>query len=166
MTGAPIMVQRHGDWFSYTDTARARLLAQVRCQTPECLLSALRENNFLTSDEGTPPGCSGPVGSAAIASRADLQSADIKCSWSPYDFMVVRRAYGATDAKVTSSSLASSLSFLAEAGPTTKSQPPFSWSRSSFSNSTPDFAPVDMFNFKAESVRWAGLGANDQSGTG
>ena len=97
--------------------------------------------------------------------------------------MVVRRAYGATDAKVTSSSLAASLSFLAEAGPTTKSQPPFSWSRcllkeyskvnffcglfrSSFSNSTPDFAPVDMFNFKAESVRWAGLGANDQSGTG
>ena len=36
-------------------------------------MSALRENNFLTSGEGTPPGCSGPVGSAAIASRADLQ---------------------------------------------------------------------------------------------
>ena len=36
-------------------------------------MSALRENNFLTSDEGTPPGCSGPVGSAAIASRADFQ---------------------------------------------------------------------------------------------
>ena len=53
----------------------------------------------------------------------------MKCSWSPYDFMVMRRAYGATDAKVTTSSLASSLSFLAQAGPTTKSQPPFSWSR-------------------------------------
>ena len=36
--------------------------------------------------------------------------------------------------------------------------------RSSFSNSTPDFVPVDMFNFKAEVVRWAGLGVNDQSG--
>ena len=105
----------------------------------------------------------------------------MKCSWSPYDFMVVRRAYGATDAKVTSSSLASSLSFLAEAGPTTKSQPPFSWSRflktklvnsewllvmfrSAFSNSTPDFVPVDTFNFEAEVVRWARLGVNDQSG--
>ena len=98
-----------------------------------------------------------------------LQSPDVECSWSPYDFMVVRRAYGATDAKVTSSSLASDLSFLAEAGPTTHSQPPFSWSRSvslansqfifatfrsGFSNSTPDFAPVDTFNFKAELVRW------------
>ena len=36
-------------------------------------MSELRENNFLTSGGGTPPGCSGPVGSAAIASRADLQ---------------------------------------------------------------------------------------------
>ena len=86
--------------------------------------------------------------------------------------MMVRRAYGATDAKVTSSSLASDLSFLVEAGPTTQSQPPFSWSRSvslvnfhfmfasfrsGFSNSTPDFAPVDTFNFKAELVRWEEL---------
>ena len=90
--------------------------------------------------------------------------------------MVVRRAYGATDAKVTSSSLASDLSFLAEAGPTTQGQPPFSWSRSvflwskgvkevfmfavfrsGFSNSTPDFTPVDTFNFKAELVRWVQL---------
>ena len=44
--------------------------------------------------------------------------------------MVGRRAYGATDAKALSSSLAASLSFLAEAGPTTRGQPPFSWSRS------------------------------------
>ena len=96
----------------------------------------------------------------------------MECSWSPYDFMVVRRAYGATDAKVTSSSLASVLSFLAEAGPTTQTQPPFSWSRSvslvnfhfmfasfrsGFSNSTPEFAPVDNFNFKADLVRWEEL---------
>ena len=97
----------------------------------------------------------------------------MECAWSPYDFMVVRRAYGATDTKVTSSSLASDLSFLAEAGPTTHGQPPFSWSRSvislvnsqfifatfrsGFSNSTPDFAPVDTFNFKAELVRWEEL---------
>ena len=36
--------------------------------------------------------------------------------------------------------------------------------RSAFSNSTPDFVPVDTFNFKAEVVRWARIGVNDQSG--
>ena len=57
---------------------------------------------------------------AAIAARADLQQSNVSCTWQQHDFMVGKRAYGAIDAKVLSSSMSDKQSFLAVAGPTTQ----------------------------------------------
>ena len=40
-----------------------------------------RTSDYLTSDVGTPPGCTGPVPSAAIASRSDLQVKFLMTMW-------------------------------------------------------------------------------------
>ena len=65
--------------------------------------------------------------------------------------MVGKRAYGAIDAKVMSSKMAESLSFLAVAGPTTSNQPPFDWKSQSGVHQN---APIQKYNFRPEYVSW------------
>ena len=72
------------------------------------------------SPHSRPDGCNGPLPMAAIAARADLQQSNVSCTWQQHDFMVGKRAYGAIDAKVLSSSMSDKQSFLAVAGPTTQ----------------------------------------------
>ena len=168
VSGGGQMEADFGDWFSYARTPRARIFAeeQAGVTSAAALLGLLRANTHLVSEHGTPRGCSGPVPSAAIASRSDLQEAAVSCSWQQHDFMVGRRAYGATDAKVTSSGAAASLGFTAVAGPSTgrgNQLPPFSWSGAEFAR--PERSPVDTFNFSAVEVRWSG-GEEDLDNTG
>merc|ERR1712038_1986520 len=84
----------------------------------------------------------------------DLQPSNTTCSWQSLDFMVGRRAYGATDAKVMSSSLAQTLSFLAVLGPTTAggNLPPFSWQTSGFDR--PDYSVTDTYQFPNVEITW------------
>ena len=169
VSGGGQMEADFGDWFSYARTPRARIFAeeQAGVTSAAALLGLLRANTHRGSEHGTPRGCSGPVPSAAIASRSDLQEAAVSCSWQQHDFMVGRRAYGATDAKVTSSSAAASLGFTAVAGPSTgrdNQLPPFSWSGAEFAR--PERSPVvDTFNFSAVEVGWSG-GEEDLDNTG
>ena len=96
----------------------------------------------------------GQGGAAAISARSDLQLSNVSCSWQSEDFMVGRRPYGATDAKVMSSSSAQTLSFLAVLGPTTAggSLPPFSWKTSGFDR--PEYSVTDTYQFPNVEMTW------------
>jgi len=157
-TGGQEMARLYGDWFSHDKNPRAREFQshQHTVVDQETMMELLRSNNYQTSPHSTPAGCSGPIPSAAIAARADLQTANTSCTWEREDYMVGTRAYGAIDAKVVSSSSAEILGFSAVAGPTTDKQslPPFSWSSSGFP--VPDFTPVNTFTFQPLQVIWNG----------
>ena len=161
LSGAGRMRRQHGDWFSYERTPRAVLFSQAQqsVEDERGLMSVLRSNTFLTSPHSKPAGCSGRIPAAAIAARSDLQLANVSCSWQSQDFMVGRRPYGATDAKVTSAASAQSLAFTAVLGPSTAggTLQPFSWASSGLK--APEYKFTDLFQFPSIEVNW-----NDQYG--
>jgi len=156
LSGGAKMRAEHGAWFSYEETPRAVLLSQgqQKVRDGQDLLGLLRSNNFQRSDLARPQGCTGQIPAAAISARSDLQLSNISCSWQSADFMVGRRPYGATDAKVMSSSSAQTLSFLAVLGPTTAGGklPPFSWETSGFD--PPDYTVTNSFQFPSVEILW------------
>ena len=156
LSGGEKMRAEHGAWFSYDQTPRAVLLSrgQEKVRDEQSLLGLLRSNNFQRSGQSTPQGCTGPIPAAAISARSDLQPSNTTCSWQSQDFMVGRRAYGATDAKVMSSSSARTLSFLAVLGPTTAggNLPPFSWQTSGFD--PPNYTVTNTFQFPSVEIIW------------
>jgi len=157
-TGAQEMSRLYGDWFSYDRTPRAKLFRENHASVKNAgsMMKLLRMNSYVSSIHNTPQGCTGPIPSASIASRSDLQSPTVSCSWEKEDYMVGRRAYGAIDAKVMSSQSAETLGFDVVAGPTTSkgSLPPFSWTSSEFK--APDFLPIRTFDFDSLSLVWNG----------
>ena len=118
------------------------------------MMTLLRSNNYLQSSHSRPEGCNGPVPSAAVAARSDLQWTNVTCSWQVHDYMVGNRPYGAIDAKVMSSDMSETLSFLAVAGPTTSNQPPFDWRSESVSSNLNQNVPIEKFDFQSEYVNW------------
>ena len=156
LSGGEEMERRYGDWFSRHNTPRALLFSQGQeaVRDEASMMSLLRSNTYSTSPHSSPQGCNGKVPAAAIAARSDLQPSNVSCSWQSHDFMVGRRAYGATDAKVMSSSSARSLSFRAVSGPSTAegTLPPFSWERSGLK--VPEYKFTDTFQFPDIEVNW------------
>ena len=156
LSGGQRKVAEHGAWFSHGETPRALLLSrgQQTVRDQESLLALLRSNNFPRSPLSSPQGCNGQIPAAAISARSDLQLSNVSCSWQSEDFMVGRRPYGATDAKVMSSSSAETLSFLAVLGPTTAGGelPPFSWGTSGFD--PPEYSGTNSFQFPNVQVTW------------
>jgi len=154
LSGAEDKEREFGSWFSYDNTPRAVLLREASdsVQGVESMMRVLRSNSYDTDTRSTAEGCSGPVPSAALSSRSDLQGETVTCVWEQHDYMVGRRAYGGVDAKVTSASKTQSLSFSAVAGPTTSQQPVFSWNKSGFP--LPVQLPIESFNFPIIDVIW------------
>ncbi|CAG2162351.1 unnamed protein product [Oppiella nova] len=83
-----------------------------------------------------------------IAARNDLN--EVNGSY-PIDSWK-REAEGATDAKMTNSSMVRDLEILAVSGPTDAQQPPFQWSTSGFKSN--HYGHPDRFHFKPIYVKW------------
>merc|ERR1712029_892103 len=83
------MIAKHGSWFSHDQTPRALLFreGQSSVTDEDSMMTLLRSNNYLQSSHSTPLGCSGPIPSAAIASRSDLQWSNVTCTWQFIDYM-------------------------------------------------------------------------------
>jgi len=156
LSGGERKVAEHGAWFSHHQTPRALLLSRGQETVTDqlSLLALLRSNDYKRSEVSSPQGCNGQIPAAAISARSDLQLSNVSCSWQSEDFMVGRRPYGATDAKVMSSSSAQTLSFLAVLGPTTAggALPPFSWETSGFP--APEYLVTNTTQFPNVEITW------------
>jgi hypothetical protein len=108
-----------------------------------------RYNNF-QHDPLSRCNCSPPYsGELAIAARSDLNPAN-----GTYEIPSLgHRPHGATDCKITSSSMIKSLSCLAESGPTHQQQPVFQWSTSTF-NTLSHLGMPDRYDFNPVTIHW------------
>ncbi|XP_071504037.1 putative phospholipase B-like 2 [Diadema antillarum] len=150
-SGWPALKKKYGDWFSYNKTARANIFRRNQTQVTDLdsMIKLMRYNNF-EHDPLSACDCNPPYSAEnAIAARSDLNPKNGK-----YPFSALgHRLHGATDMKVTTSSMVKELSMVAVCGPTTDQQPPFQWSKSDF-NQTLHLGQPDLFDFKPITVKW------------
>jgi len=159
-SGAKEKEAEYGSWFSYSQTARAKILrsTQNTVKDKDSLYYLMRFNDYENSPYSTPPGCNGTIPAAAIAARSDLQESNVNCVWSQHDFMVGRRNYGAIDIKIVDSESVKSGSMLAEAGPThLNPRSPFRWK----DQDIPEFSAVREYNFSQVEVGWSAALPNE-----
>ncbi|OQR76026.1 putative phospholipase B 2-like [Tropilaelaps mercedesae] len=131
-SGWPRMVKKFGDWFTYDRSPRANIFRRdhTKVSDIDSMLKLMRYNDY-QRDEFSRCNCTPPYSAEnGISARCDLNPAN-----GTYPFAALgHRSHGATDAKVTSSSLFKNLEFLAICGPTYDPLPPFQWSTSGLSN--------------------------------
>jgi hypothetical protein len=129
-SGMPALVKQYGDWFTYDKNPRALIFKRdvggVKDLTS--MTKLMRYNNF-QHDPLSQCNCTPPYSAEnAIAARDDLNPIN-----GTYFFDALgHRPHIATDMKLTSVKLFSSLSFLAISSPTYDNLPPFQWSKSDY----------------------------------
>lgn len=152
LSGAPAMVERFGDWFSYDKTPRALIFKRDHSSVKNLrtMIKLMRYNNF-QHDELSRCNCTPPYSAEnAISARNDLNPKN-----GTYPFGALgHRSHGGTDMKVTNLKMAGRLSFLAVNGPTYDQQPVFKWSEMDFANNTPHYGHPDAWKFPVIGVRW------------
>lgn len=150
-SGMPDLVKKYGDFFTHAKNPRARIFARDHKKVVDLnsLIKLMRYNNYKV-DPLSKCNCTPPYSAAnAIAARCDLNDPN-----GVYPNPVLgQRNHGATDVKVTSSTLVKSLGLVAECGPTHDQQPIYQWSKSPYANS-PHEGHVDRFDFKPELFTW------------
>lgn len=150
-SGMQDLVKKYGDFFTHDKNPRARIFARdnKKVEDLDSLIKLMRYNNYKI-DPISKCNCTPPFSATnAIAARCDLNDEN-----GIYPNPVLKqRNHGATDVKATSSSLAKSLSLIAECGPTHDQQPVYQWSKSPYADS-PHEGHVDMFDFKPEMFTW------------
>lgn len=150
-SGMPDLVKKYGDYYTHNKNPRASIFSRdhKKVNDLESLVKLMRYNNFKV-DPLAKCNCTPPYSASnAIAARCDLNDPN-----GTYPNPVLKqRNHGATDVKATSSTLAKSLSLVAECGPTHDQQPIFQWSKSPYANS-PHKGHVDIFDFKPELFNW------------
>ncbi|GMR36699.1 hypothetical protein PMAYCL1PPCAC_06894 [Pristionchus mayeri] len=146
------MEEKYGEYFSYNETARARIFRREEHKVKDfsTLHSLMRMNNFRSDPLSQCSSCS-PHENAeyAIASRNDLNPRDGKY---PFKGMAVRDI-AATDVKYTSSSMPP-LSFISECGPTHETLPPFDWTTSDLRDSVRHRGQPLTWNFHPIHNMW------------
>jgi len=160
MSGAQDLVDKHGSWFSYSETPRALIMArdQGGVVDEESMIKLMRYNSFQTDPLAKVPGCPTSIPAGSIANRCDLTPPDSKCVWEDLDYMVGHQPYGALDMKFVTRKLLESQQFYAVAGPTHgPNMPPFSW-RDTNLTSIPTHKPIMIFDFQPIVHSWT-LGA-------
>ena len=118
-----LQAAKYGDFFSYNQTARARIFARdhVKVHNVSTMYSLMRYNDFQHDPLSRCPTCTPqPNAKYAIASRADLNDPAGKypVPWTGYGLS------GAYDAKITSFGLSQKLAMVAVSGPTDINVPP------------------------------------------
>ena len=163
LSGAQEKLEKHGSWFSYSETPRAQIMArdQGNVVDEESMISLMRYNNFQSDPLAQVPGCPKPIPAGSIANRCDLTLPDSKCEWQEFDNMVGHQPYGALDMKFVSKKLLESQQFYAVAGPTHgPDMPPFSWLDTNLT-SIPVHTPIEVFDFQPIVHIWTMQGIND-----
>ncbi|XP_038207015.1 putative phospholipase B-like 2 [Zerene cesonia] len=129
LSGGNERVATFGDWFGYKTNPRARMFQKKQSSIASLhdTMSVMRYNDY-KHDPLARCACAPPYSACnAIAARNDLNPAN-----GTYPFRALgHRSHGATDAKVTSSELASKFQFLSVSSPTyniSRGIPPFQWS--------------------------------------
>nr|CAH0106100.1 unnamed protein product [Daphnia galeata] len=152
LSGVPALVEQYGDWFTYDKTPRALIFNrdQSKVTDMDSMIRMMRYNDYrndpLSRCEKCEPKYSGEN---AISARNDLNPAN-----GTYPFHALsHRSHGATDCKVTSHQLMTSLDFIAVGGPTFDSLPAFRWSESDFSNLSHIGHP-DLWKFEPVQTKW------------
>ncbi|XP_050733452.1 putative phospholipase B-like 2 [Eriocheir sinensis] len=152
LSGAPAMVERYGDWFTYDKTPRALIFKRdhISVKNLKTMIKLMRYNNF-QHDQLSRCNCTPPYsGENAISARNDLNPKN-----GTYPFGALgHRSHGGTDMKVTNLKMASQLSFLAVNGPTYDQQPVFRWSEQDFANNTPHYGHPDAWKFPVIGLKW------------
>lgn len=140
------MINQYGDLFTYENAPRAKIMHrdQGNVTDMKSMIKLMRYNDF-THDPLSKCNCT-PSGNAelAISARSDLNP--INGSY-PQSFLG-HRPHGGTDMKLTNSSLARDLQFVAIAGPTYDQVTPFQWSKSDFKNTVSHIGHPDIFKFE------------------
>ncbi|CAE1174865.1 Putative phospholipase B-like 2,Putative phospholipase B-like 3,Phospholipase B-like protein B,Phospholipase B-like 1 [Acanthosepion pharaonis] len=139
------MINQYGDLFTYKNAPRAKIMRrdQGNVTDMKSMIKLMRYNDF-THDPLSKCNCT-PQGNAelAISARSDLNPANGSY---PQNFLG-HRPHGGTDMKLTNSSLARNLQFVAIAGPTYDQVAPFQWSKSDFKNTVSHIGHPDLFQF-------------------
>ncbi len=150
--GFKSQAEEHGPWFSYDKTARANIFRRDHHKVTDVksMIKLMRYNDFqhdpLPRCNCTPP----YTGENAISARSDLNPANGTYPFQAFGF----RCHGGTDKKVTSSSMAKTLSMIAVSGPTHDQQPVFQWSKSECDKQFLHMGHPDIFNFDPVEVNW------------
>ncbi|XP_038618687.1 putative phospholipase B-like 2 [Tachyglossus aculeatus] len=151
-SGLPALVERYGDWFSYSRTPRALIFQrnQSLVRDLESMVRLMRFNNFEQDPLSRCQACDPPQNAEnAISARSDLNPTN-----GTYPFGALRqRVHGGIDTKVTSSQLAKDFRFVATSGPTWDQVPAFRWSSSPFKGLVHMGQP-DLWRFSPVHVRW------------
>ncbi|CAI4229686.1 unnamed protein product [Auanema sp. JU1783] len=151
-SGAPAMVDRYGDWYSYDKTPRALIFKRDHSKVKDMrtMIKLMRSNNY-TEDPLSACDCEPPYsGENAISCRSELNDPD-----GVYPFPALGyRDHGATDMKVTNSYLINKLAFTAIAGPTHDPTPVFDWRTISIKDKVPHNGQPDVWDFKPVTFKW------------
>ena len=90
-TGAPDLVYEFGDWFTYNETPRSKIIDRDHSKIHDIssLMKVMRYNDFKNDPEAQIRGC-GPEPNAAgsLANRLDLNDPKAKCTFADHDNMV------------------------------------------------------------------------------
>jgi len=163
MSGNWDLMEKLGDWFSYSRTPRAQIFARDApgVADMEGMIKLMRYNNY-TLDPLSACNCTPPYSAEnGISARCDLNPRN-----GSYPFGALgHRSHGGTDMKVTSSSLALALEFVAQSGPTWDPLPPFRWSDQDFKD-TPHVGHPDLWQFPPLQHTWSMLGLRGSPATG
>jgi len=162
-SGAQEMVDKHGSWFSYSETPRAKIMARDHSSVTneETMIKLMRYNNFQEEPFAIVPGCPKPIPAGSIANRDDLTAPDSDCEWAEFDHMVGHRPYGALDMKMVTRYSLRKQEFHSVAGPThSATLPPFSWTTTNLTQ-IPLYTPIKTFNFHPHKHQWDGFNIND-----
>lgn len=157
LSGVDILEQTYGDWFSYSNTPRARIFRQRQggVRDLEGMQSLMRYNDFKNDPLSTQLETCQHLGwhnctpsytaENAIACRSDLNPKDGVYSFGAFG----HRDHAAIDAKIAAFSQWSASGVPARiiSGPTYDQQPPFSWSTSDFNSTVSHIGHPDVFKF-------------------
>jgi hypothetical protein len=156
-SGAANMTEQYGDYFSYKNTVRAKIMSRdhVKIKNKTTMAEFMRYNDFENDEFAQFEGCSKPNPAGSIANRLDIALPDSECEISEFDPMLaVNTPYGALDMKFTTKAMAGRLEFMAVAGPTHNDKmPPFDWNTTKLTNK-PYFAPIKRFDFQPARKIW------------
>jgi hypothetical protein len=153
-SGYPQMVDKFGDWFTFSSNPRARIFArdQGAVEDLDSMMKLMRYNDY-QNDKLSRCNCTPPYSAEnAISSRCDLNPAN-----GTYPFKALgHRPHGATDMKVTGLDLFLLQRFVAIGGPTYDPLPAFQWSKSDFKD-LPHYGQPDKFEFEPVIHEWKWL---------
>jgi len=153
-SGTPKMVEKYGDFFSYTETPRAKIFKrdQSSVEDVEDMMKLMRYNDY-QHDEFSKCKCDPPYSAvSAISSRGDLNPAN-----GTFPFPTLgHRTSAAIDMKLTTLDLFLLQQFIAIGGPTYDPLPPFEFSKSDLKDK-PHHGIPDKLEFEPLIHHWKWL---------